>query len=246
MYRLGIIGSGNVAFHLWQRLKDNSQVQSVNIWSPHIASKPHFKSANVTPVDYMQNDDIVIIASSDTTISEIANQIPEGPVVVHTSGFTSIDAIKNHKDRGVIYPLQTFSVQRNVKWGEIPVFIQSDQATISDQLKSFAALLSPNVQIIDEEQRKKLHIDGVFTNNFVNLLLKIVEDHCRMNGVEKSVFFPLLDETVAKYKTMDANAAQTGPAIRDDKTTIQGHLEQLKATDHEVYELLTKVIQQKF
>lgn len=246
MVRIGIIGSGNVAFHIWRQLKASNQVHTVNIWSPNINNKPEFELANVTPVNYMENDDIVIIATKDDVIEEVQEIIPVGPIVVHTSGFTSQSILQKHQKKGVLYPLQTFSKKTEIQWSKVPLFIESDTTSVLAEIKKVAEILSPNVQIVTEEQRKKLHVDGVFVNNFVNYLLSIVENHCQKNGIDKSVFNPLLEETIRKYQSLPAKDAQTGPALRNDQATIKGHLELLEGKEKEVYQLLTKAIHEKF
>jgi predicted short-subunit dehydrogenase-like oxidoreductase (DUF2520 family) len=57
---------------------------------------------------------------------------------------------------------------------------------------------------------------------------------------------PMIEETVHRLKTSSPGDTLTGPAARDDKATIQKHLDLLK--DHPqlqtIYRVLTESIQQ--
>ncbi|OAD36769.1 glutathione binding-like protein, partial [Acinetobacter baumannii] len=59
----------------------------------------------------------------DSAITELATQVHEifpETLMVHTSGSTDIQVISNiHEKAGVFYPLQTFSLERDVDWQAI-------------------------------------------------------------------------------------------------------------------------------
>ena len=49
------------------------------------------------------------------------------PLVVHTSGTTSIRELKNPYRKGVFYPLQSFSKEKSVDFPKIPICIEFEE-----------------------------------------------------------------------------------------------------------------------
>jgi predicted short-subunit dehydrogenase-like oxidoreductase (DUF2520 family) len=149
---------------------------------------------------------------------------------VHTSGSLDIDALPAFiKQRGVLYPLQTFSLERSVDFSNIPVFVQTDDDPLKNLLLSLANKLSRNVTCITGEQRLQLHIAAVFACNFSNYLYTCAEQIMSKAGLPFSILHPLITETAAKATAQSPSEVQTGPAKRGDIQIIEKHLNQLKS-----------------
>ena len=84
---------------------------------------------------------------------------------------------------------------------------------------------------------------AVFVNNFTNHLYKIGNDICKESKVPFEILQPLIKETASKIEHLSPKKAQTGPAIRNDKKTIQNHLNLLNQNQQKIYKTLTKSIQ---
>lgn len=70
---------------------------------------------------------------------------------------------------------------------------------------------------------------------------------CEENNIPFDILTPLIQETALKINTLSPNAAQTGPARRNDIQTMQTHLEQLRSKDNQkIYKLLSESIQKKY
>ncbi|MEO0900938.1 MAG: DUF2520 domain-containing protein, partial [Bacteroidota bacterium] len=96
---------------------------------------------------------------------------------------------------------------------------------------------------INSDQRKKLHLAAVFANNFSNHLFHISETLCEKEDLPFELLKPLILETVKKLETLSPKDAQTGPARRDDSTSIEKHLELLTNANHKkIYTLLSEAI----
>jgi predicted short-subunit dehydrogenase-like oxidoreductase (DUF2520 family) len=106
-------------------------------------------------------------------------------------------------------------------------------------------LISEKVSTITSKEREKLHVAAVFVNNFVNELYHISEDILKEQQLDFSLLAPLIKETAQKIAYLSPALAQTGPAIRGDKKTMQKHQELLTKQQQEVYHLLTKSIQKR-
>ena len=98
-----------------------------------------------------------------------------------------------------------------------------------------------------DNARAKLHVAAVVVSNFTNHLYKLAEDYCRKEGLDFKQLLPLIEETALRLKSTSPSAAQTGPALRHDKETIQKHLSLLAAHPQlkNMYLLLTESIQQR-
>lgn len=223
-----IIGNGNVAHHLHKAF-----TKAVDIHSTKISSR---KVSNIP--DAM----VTIIAVTDDAIAAVSSNIPNR-FVVHTSGSVHINALENTGSKGVFYPLQTFSKERDVSFDEIPLCLEATNHKDMQLLEALANAIGKNVVSINSEQRKCLHVAAVFVNNFTNHLFKIGNDLCDEFNVPFEILTPLIRETVLKIETLAPEKAQTGPALRNDTKTIEKHLHLLNKQQQEVYTILTKSIQ---
>lgn len=243
---VNIIGTGNVAYHLAFALKH----QGVPI--DHIAGRSISKarklakaldteavSIEALPVERRLN----IICVSDDAVSTVSEMLPEECVAVHTAGVLSIDELRQgHK--GIFYPLQSFSRNREPDWKRIPICIESDSSELLEELKLLAGKLTQYTTELDIEKRKKLHIAAVVVNNFVNHLYRLASDWMRDQDLDPRLLKPLVLETTLKAMELGPEKAQTGPARRKDIHTINTHLQMLQ-DDHQLaslYEVITEDI----
>ena len=89
-----------------------------------------------------------------------------------------------------------------------------------------------------------LHTAAVFVNNFTNHLYQVGAQICEEQEVPFDLLRPLIAETAAKIESITPKEAQTGPALRNDKTTLQKHLDQLRdPVFKNLYLTLTESIQ---
>lgn len=143
-----------------------------------------------------------------------------------------------------LYPLQTFSKQRNVSFKEIPICIESNSEEDMLFLKGIASALSEKVYEVSSEQRKSLHLAAVFTCNFTNHMYALAAELLKKYQLSFDVLLPLIDETARKMHELKPIVAQTGPAVRYDKNVIDEHVRML-ADEPEIqvlYSLLSESI----
>ena len=241
-----VLGTGNVGTHLINAFLGNSAVELVQVYSRRKSSLKFIenKVETTTTVSSLKSADIYIIAISDDAIPEFSSQLNlKNKLVVHTSGGSSIKALNTKGNKGVFYPLQTFSKEQSIDFKSIPICIETENKKDLILLKKLANLISNTVFIIDSEQRKYLHIAAVFTNNFVNHLYKIGFDICRENNIPYEALYPLIQETAQKIMYIKPDNVQTGPALRNDKIIIEKHLNLLSGEKNKIYQLLTESIQ---
>ena len=191
---------------------------------------------------------LYIVSLKDAAFVELLPQIAEGKdhaLLVHTAGSIPMSVWEGHTQRyGVFYPMQTFSKQREVKFDEIPFFIEAKTAEAVALLKAIAATLSDHVYEASSEQRKSLHLAAVFICNFTNHMYALAADLLEKYQLPFNVMLPLIDETARKVHELAPRDAQTGPAVRYDKNVIENHLAMLADLPalQEIYKLMSKSI----
>jgi len=247
MLQVVIIGSGNVAQHLIKAFAAIVQVQLVQAFARHPENLSHLlpKEKITNSFNDLSEADVYIIAVSDDAITEVSSQLPlEGKLVVHTSGSASLDQLDSKNRRGVFYPLQTFTKNKSVDFSTVPICLESEHKEDYRILETLGYALANSVYRIDSAQRQSLHVAAVFVGNFTNHLYGIGSRICKENHISFDILKPLIRETASKINTLTPLQAQTGPALRNDKNTLQRHLDFLKDSNQkEIYTLLTQSIQ---
>lgn len=248
--RVVLIGSGNVATHLAKALSGSlCAIISRNLeHAERLASPLGIDAYNDFGILSGIQPDIIIISVADNAIHNIVGSVGRldyEPLVVHTSGTIAKEELSSISARtGVLYPLQTFSAAAVVDVSSVPFFTETALADDCLLLDSLAHSLSQKVFHADAESRRVLHIAGVFTSNFTNVLLESVEHILSEVGYSLDIVKPLLEATVAKLFEMGPHNAQTGPARRGDFDVIASQYEALPANLKPVYEVLTNLILQ--
>lgn len=247
MIKVVIIGSGNVAHHLIETFAKSKKVNVIQVFARQNGNlTPLLDSYDITDNFYdLIAADLYIIAVSDDAIAKVSSQLPfENRLVVHTSGTVSINSLDAKNRKGIFYPLQTFTKNKAVDFSQIPICLESANETDFEVLKSVADSISNTVFKINSHQRKALHVSAVFVNNFVNHLYQLGNDICIENNVPFDIVKPLILETANKVMRLSPKDAQTGPAKRNDSTTIEAHLELLSTENQRtIYKILTQSIQ---
>lgn len=251
--RITLIGSGNVATHLGAALK-NAGHQLVQVWSrnlQHAALLAYHVKAE--PIDQLRGlsseTDIIIISVKDDAVEDVASFINlKTKLVVHTCGAVSMQVLEKYFDRcGVFYPLQTFSKTRELDFKTVPLCIESADKNSMDILLALGKTISNDVNIIDSNQRKTLHLAAAFTCNFPNYLYQIAADLLKDEQLSFDLLKPLILETALKVQAFLPSQVQTGPAIRGDVRTMDAHLHLLQQQPQlqEIYRLLSQGIIKK-
>lgn len=250
MLRIVILGTGNVATHLYTALKKSDTIEIVQVYSRTPKSLLPFKNevATTSSLTGLVEADLYIIAVSDDAIASIAHNLPfNDRLVVHTSGSVPMINIHKRNRRGVLYPLQTFTKKKAVDFSSIPICLEFGHKKDFVILEQVVRALGSPLYKITSDQRKRVHLAAVFVNNFSNHLYRIGHEICDTSGVEFEILKPLIQETAAKIETVTPYMAQTGPAKRGDEKTIERHIDLLENDMHKnIYSLLTTSIKNTY
>jgi predicted short-subunit dehydrogenase-like oxidoreductase (DUF2520 family) len=248
-----IIGSGNVATVLGRKFKKaGHRILQVVGRNASAASKLAYElgteSTNyISLID--KKAEVYIIAVPDDVIADIVSELklPEKKIVAHTAASVSKDILgKVSSHYGVFYPLQSLRKEMTVL-PDVPIFFDGNDETTQKTLEQLAhSIAEEKVIRAGDDSRLKLHVAAVIVSNFTNHLYALAEEYCRKEGLDFKQLLPLIEETASRIKDVSPQQAQTGPAIRHDKETLEKHLELLKGYPQlkSIYLLLTESIQQ--
>jgi predicted short-subunit dehydrogenase-like oxidoreductase (DUF2520 family) len=158
-----------------------------------------------------------------------------------------MDVLRKTKNHGVLYPLQTFSKASSPDFGKIPFCIEANTNINLEKLKFLASSLSENINEVNSEQRKALHLAAVFVCNFTNAMYVIGDEILSKSNLNFNLLKPLIEETANKIQTLKPIESQTGPAIRNDTEVMNFHIKSLnKFPDYKnIYKEISKTIYKK-
>ena len=235
--RIVIVGRGNVATNL------DYAFRRKGVESMMVSSR---EGLDAIP----QNADVYIYAVRDEALAEVVAQVhvPERALHLHTSGTMPMSVFGEDKPHaGIFYPFQTFSKAHLIEdFSTVPIFFEARGIDDVSAVYSLALTITSHVYEANQHDRERLHVAGVFANNFSNLMYTLAADMLRDTHIPFSALLPLIDETAAKVHTLSPHDAQTGPARRGDENVMQHHLSLLTTADQrEVYRLLSALIQKR-
>ena len=246
-----LVGAGNVATLLGAALLERG-FSIKQVYSRTIASAEKLGirlHTNYTDrLDELYPDaDLYILSVKDSALPEVIAKMPAVcGLVVHTSGSVPLDIFEGSKfsEYGVLYPLQTFSKNREIEISSIPFFIEVSSSEKEKELEEIAFALTNKVIHLDSEKRKFLHLAAVFACNFTNHLYALAAEILDEQHLSWELLLPLIRETAAKIEELPPKEAQTGPAVRFDQAVMEKQLELLKnqPEKQQLYRLLSESI----
>lgn len=234
--KIVLIGAGNLATNLGKALleagHDILQVYSRTMKSAE-ALAALAGGAPVTDISRVRDDaDVYVVSVKDAVMGDLIPALCKGKedkVFVHTAGSMPMDVFQGMAMHyGVLYPMQTFSKEKEVDFAVVPCFIEANDAFAHDRIAAIAHDLSSKVYELSSEDRKYLHLSAVFACNFVNHCYAVSHDLLEKHGIPFEVMMPLIDETARKVHTLAPKQAQTGPAVRFDQNVIRSQAALLK------------------
>lgn len=206
-------------------------------------------AAPVTELSRVRDDaDLYILSVKDSALAELIPSLCHGKetkVFVHTAGSIPMDIFEGMAlHYGVLYPMQTFSKEKEVDFSVIPCFIEGNDEFSEGVIAALAHDLSQSVFKLSSEDRKYLHLAAVFACNFANHCFAISHDLLAKHGIPFDVMLPLIDETAGKVHTLTPAGAQTGPAVRYDENVIRTQMELLRDNPlfRDIYERMSMSI----
>ena len=230
-----IIGKGNVATNL------DYAFRKKGIACQMVSSREG--------LDQLPQANVYIYAVKDEALASVVAQVQgrERSLHLHTSGTMSITVFGDDKPHaGIFYPFQTFSKARLIEdFSTVPVFFEARGIDDISAVYSLALTITSHVYEVTQHDRERLHVAGVFTNNFTNLMYTMAAELLQNTHIPFRALLPLIDETAKKIHTLSPRDAQTGPARRGDENVMNHHLSLLNEEQRQVYQLLSDAIKKR-
>ena len=230
-----IIGQGNVATNL------DYAFRKKGIACQMVSSREG--------LDQLPQANVYIYAVKDEALASVVAQVQgrERSLHLHTSGTMPITVFGDNKPHaGIFYPFQTFSKARLIEdFSTVPVFFEARGIDDISAVYSLALTITSHVYEATQHDRERLHVAGVFTNNFTNLMYTMAAELLQNTHIPFKALLPLIDETANKIHTLSPRDAQTGPARRGDENVMNHHLSLLNEEQRQVYQLLSDAIKKR-
>jgi predicted short-subunit dehydrogenase-like oxidoreductase (DUF2520 family) len=238
--KLVIIGAGSVGTNLHHGL------ELKGIKAELVHARP--LTADPSAIETLPEADCYIYTVADHVLKEVVSMVHAPKALhLHTSGSMPIDIFGEDKPHaGILYFFQSFSRENLIDdWSGIPCFVEGRDIDDIAAIYSLAQTLTSHIYEANQHDRERLHIAGVFANNYTNLMYRIAAEVLRDTSIPFEALLPLIDNTAAKVHTLKPADAQTGPAQRGDEAVMAHHVEILNAKNaalSEVYQALAALI----
>ncbi len=181
-------------------------------------------------VKLLEHDaELIVICVPDRVLADVARRIEPGPWICHVSGATRLTALDPHRQRFSVHPLQTL-----VKWRG-PEQLDGAYAAVSadtDEGRERGLWLARTLGLqpfeLAEEGRPLYHAAAMFASGYLVTLHRAAVSLAELAGAPPEALLPLM------RRTIDNGFELTGPIARGDWTTVEAHLEAIRARKPEL------------
>ncbi|MBP2626532.1 MAG: protein of unknown function DUF2520-containing protein [Firmicutes bacterium] len=244
---VAIVGAGRVgsvlakAFNQWGYPLVG--IASKTLGSADKLAKQFGVSGVTKAADITQYADIVLIATPDRCIDQVAIQIAQdggfrkGQLVLHTSGGVSIEVLSPASDLGAftgcMHPLQSFANRSSGVDAVVGIYFAlggHEQAVrlAEEIVKDFGG----QSFIISDKDRPLYHGAACIVSNYFVSLMHWATQIYGVFGLTPqqaaAALMPLVQGTVNNIQQLGPTEALTGPVSRGDGSTVAAHLAALK------------------
>jgi predicted short-subunit dehydrogenase-like oxidoreductase (DUF2520 family) len=122
--------------------------------------------------------------------------------------------------------------------------MEGNNQTSEKKLTAFAETLTNKIFQVNSYQRKIIHLSAIFAGNFTNFMYAVAEDLLTENNLPMDLILPIIRKTASNARHGNIFGLQTGPAIREDITTLEAHLDFLsdKQGFRDIYQIISENI----
>lgn len=245
MKKIGIIGLGRAGKALAYLLTRNGYIVMA---SPHrmeqdVAFIKDIRIAVRTKEKLGQEVEIIILATPDRVIAQVAEELAELPLsrveaVLHLSGAMSPENLaplrKKGKATGVLHPLQSLA-SLDLALENMPdtVFTYQGDASLQPVLEEMVCRLGGKLKMLPPQTEKVLyHAGAAIVSNYLVSLTQMGVECLQEAGFTceeaKQALLPLMKGTLNNLRDLQPSQALTGPVSRGDAATVRNHVEEMK------------------
>jgi predicted short-subunit dehydrogenase-like oxidoreductase (DUF2520 family) len=172
--------------------------------------------------------DLVVLCVPDDEIRSVAEAVPRGAWIAHTSGSTSVEELRGHESRFTLHPLQTFvqeggPEQLDGAWAGI----SGESPEALEAARALAELLGLEAFELADDSRPLYHAAAMMASTFVVTLHDVAGELMTAAGGPPEALLPLTRRTV------ENGFQHTGPLVRGDTQTVKRDGDAIIALDQE-------------
>jgi predicted short-subunit dehydrogenase-like oxidoreductase (DUF2520 family) len=186
--------------------------------------------------------DLLVIATPDAAIAEVAAAVEPTPdvVVAHLSGSLGLELLASHPRRAALHPLVAIpdadiGARRLVgAW----FAVAGDPPEARDLVERVVADLGGRWFVVADADRAAYHAAAAIASNHLVALLGQVERVAATAGVPMEAYLDLARATLDNVAELGPAAALTGPVARGDWETVKRHRAALDPAERAAYDAL--------
>jgi predicted short-subunit dehydrogenase-like oxidoreductase (DUF2520 family) len=182
--------------------------------------------------------DIVLLCVPDAEIAAAAQLVPQGRLVAHCSGATTLEPLAPHEAFS-LHPLMTAHADpaRPVDFSGARCAVAGSTPRALAAAQDLAARLGMIAVEIDDADRAAYHAAASMASNFLVTLEGAAERLLATTGAQRDLLVPLVRATVENWAALGAERALTGPIARGDHATVERQREAVADRAPELLEL---------
>lgn len=230
--RIAVVGPGRAGGAVALRARAaGHQIEAV-VPGPSGSIPEGLSDATVVAEGPLPPIDLVILSVPDDAIAAVSVTLAErlslspGPVVVHLSGLTSVDALEPLAVAGCatggLHPLMTLPAAEIGAEALIdaPAGVSASTPEAGELITGFAESLGMRPFALDDGRRALYHAAASVAANMVTAVLGLSFDLFAGAGIDPAVSRPLVHEAVDNCFDLGPGRALTGPVARGDVGTV--------------------------
>ncbi|HEX2621323.1 MAG TPA: DUF2520 domain-containing protein [Phototrophicaceae bacterium] len=201
-----------------------------------------------TPKEIVQSSDLIVLTVPDDEIESVADSLSgenwQDKAAIHTSGAHNLHSLDKLAAQGAmtgtLHPAFPFaSVATALKQLSGATFaLEASHDVLREWLQGLVIATGGNSLLLSPENKTLYHAALVIASNYTVTLYAAAERLLTGLGASQTIVDQALNTlvraTVENIQHQGVPAALTGPLVRDDSGTIQGHLTALHQIDPEI------------
>ncbi len=191
--------------------------------------------------------DFVLIAVPDEHLIAAAQTVSSEFPIVYPSGSTDWNLIDSN-NKAVLWGIYSFIHHREIDYHQVPFSWEASNDQMTEMVMELMQPFKDQLVLTNQTQRTKAHMAAVFSNNFVSTLYQIAFDILEEEQLPPQLIIATIQQLAEKLKTESPKSLQTGPAKRNDLTTLKKHIALLENQPQKetIYRLMSNYILEKY
>ncbi|HEY0788381.1 MAG TPA: DUF2520 domain-containing protein [Thermoanaerobaculia bacterium] len=247
--RLGIVGGGRAAWAFgsgWRRA--GGPLAGVSLRPGSRSALPALLGTSaVARADLAASSDLILLALPDAALAsvgpEIARDAREGALLFHPSGSATSAVFGSAARAFSLHPLRSLPPVGDPIDLSSTLFVFEGPPALRDPAREIAAALGGTFAEIAADAKALYHASAVLGSNGVAALLEVAADlfaGCGLEGAAmRRAVAGLAQSAVANWEL--SRERFTGPVMRAETATIEGHLAALARVDRDRAELYRRL-----